>query len=469
MHHWSDDVKPLIDHIGQVVRDEGFGFHTNEMMVTMHEAQPDIAFANEAFRSYQPSLTRHFHLSADDADLISHKSRHARFDALIRDEEQPTMMTSPTQTSFPPNVIPPTAPSLASAASATDPLQQRPMRPGFAPGQPGGIRPQRQPSGSSLFIQRPMMRKPSDGMPRPSFLRPSGPARFQRPPGAAHPAHPPPPPPGMGASGGRPPPRPPIAAHAAAQTATAAVADTQAGAATAQGDVPRGFVKRSRVQMLDFTDATILQENNIKAIEEGEKQKQHEKDVIKQQKEKERKQAQEERLRRQLEKKKEKEERDAKRRKSSVKTADTAAAAAAASAAAESAAATTSTSSSSPDVIPADAGSSVHDLTGSSSPVTLSPISQQPMEASLSVFPVNDGPYQQPQPQPQPQHHHQHPPQMQHHHQLPPQQMHQQQQWHYQQQNSISSINITSSISSIVRLTSIDRHMTPTTRHRRLS
>lgn len=246
-----------------IVNSNGFGFHPTEFMAIQTTAQPICPHTNESYKSNEPTLTRHFSLSTVESDLISDTARKNRFDSILQAENEldspltsPTTYT-PTRYSFPTpsgntnnnNINNPSLGSiLTSTSAATGNILHRPpttptssssiyARSGMDNtkiiGRPPPPRPRpAPPSGSNLFISKPITRKPSLGTNdnRPSFLRPSGPARFNRPP----------------LPNNNPQVRP---------------------MARQEGEMPRGFIKQSRVQMLDFNDATTLQENNAKAID----------------------------------------------------------------------------------------------------------------------------------------------------------------------------------------------------------
>ncbi|CAO3612691.1 unnamed protein product [Cunninghamella echinulata] len=273
---WSAKAQPLLSHINDIILSNGFGFHPTEFMVIQTTAQPICSYTNESYKSNEPTLTRHYKLSTDENDLISDTARKNRFESILQAENDldspltsPTTYT-PTRFSFPVpsansgnnnnnsnnniisnnnnttmnNMNTPITPSMS-----TGNIMHRPpiiptssssssiyARSGMDPkiiGRPPPPRPRPTPSnGSSLFISKPISRKPSLGTSgsQPSFLRPSGPARFNRPP----------------LPNTHQQPRPTMRQDNA---------------------TPRGFIKQSRVQMLDFNDATTLQENNTKAID----------------------------------------------------------------------------------------------------------------------------------------------------------------------------------------------------------
>ncbi|ORX60431.1 hypothetical protein DM01DRAFT_1332581 [Hesseltinella vesiculosa] len=268
---WSDQVQPLLTHLDQLVKGQGFGFHTLETMLLMPDAQPLCPFANASYRANQPTLTHHFNLSHHPDDLISDTRRQQRFAALIRDEQLQDDVISPTQ---------PAGVGIATAGALRPGAAHPMMRPSSVPAMrppPPGMRPPAAGAGANLFI-RPISRRPSDGPPRSNFLRRAGPPQFQRP---AMPR--------------------PIQRQESA------------------GATPRGLVKHSRVQMLDFTDATELQKKDEKTKDELAQKEKQEKEDKKMQVMEERRLASE---RKQMEKERKKEEREAereaKRRKSSA-------------------------------------------------------------------------------------------------------------------------------------------------------
>ncbi|KAI9308248.1 hypothetical protein BJ944DRAFT_260622 [Cunninghamella echinulata] len=270
---WSAKSQPLLSHINDIILSNGFGFHPTEFMVIQTTAQPICSYTNESYKSNEPTLTRHYKLSTDENDLISDTARKNRFELILQAENEldspltsPTTYT-PTRFSFPVpsvnsgnsnsssniinnnnsatmnNMNTPITPSMSTGniihrppITPTSSSSSIYARSGMDPkiiGRPPPPRPRPTSSnGSSLFISKPITRKPSLGTSssQPSFLRPSGPARFNRPPlPNAHQQ-----------------PRPTMRQDNA---------------------TPRGFIKQSRVQMLDFNDATTLQENNTKAID----------------------------------------------------------------------------------------------------------------------------------------------------------------------------------------------------------
>ncbi|CAO3593290.1 unnamed protein product [Absidia cylindrospora] len=323
-NEWSSQAQPTLDHIVETVRRKGFGFHPIEFSVVQKSARPVCNYTNPCYDSNEPTIIKHFQLDTTKGNTISDTERSSRFEALVQAEDETlaleSPLTSPTSYSNASNRFPgdghisnsgmsnPMAPASASGIGRPPPPASSLYARGSMDGRSGIRPPPPRPrpnasASSSLFIQRPMSRKPSLGSDanKPSFLRPSGPARFNRPL-----------PPGMAtnASGGGPslhtpgsnlPSRPPMARN--------------------ESSIPKGFIKQSRVQMLDFSDASVLQESNTRAIDTAMQDLQNEKEAKKLQLAEERRLASE---KRKLEAQKEKEEREATKRRKHSK-ADTAA------------------------------------------------------------------------------------------------------------------------------------------------
>ncbi|KAI8096966.1 uncharacterized protein BX664DRAFT_325285 [Halteromyces radiatus] len=302
---WSNQVQPLLHHIVSTVQDKGFGFHPKELMLMQSEAQPKVPFTNPNYESNEPTIARHFQLSTAKDDTISDAVRQNRFKALIQAEDDLIMaeaspLSSPTSfnTSYRfPNTNnnsmavpggqtrPPPSTALYARGSMDARAGLRPPPPRPRPATA---------SSSSLFIQRPMVRKPSLGTDtnRPSFLRPSGPARFNRPL-----------PPGMATN--------------PTTSLTSMNASSRPSIHRQDNAIPKGFIKQSRVQMLDFNDASMLQESNTRAIDTAMQDLQNEKEARKHQLAEEKRQAAE---KRKLEAQREKEEKEAAKKRKQSKT-----------------------------------------------------------------------------------------------------------------------------------------------------
>ncbi|KAI8335045.1 hypothetical protein BC941DRAFT_431085 [Chlamydoabsidia padenii] len=307
-NEWSNQAQSTLNNITNTVHEKGLGFHPDEFMMIQQNAWPACHYTNDSYKSNEPTLVKHFQLGNNKDVTISDTERQSRFNALIQAEDDMMALESPltsptynTSNRFPivgsnnnsnsssintdNNVTYPMAATGSSTGRPPPALYNRGSVDGRTNLRPPPPRPRPGASASSsLFIQRPMLRKPSLGSDsnKPSFLRPSGPARFNRPP-PANPSslytNPAPPRSTM--------PRP-------------------------EGSIPKGFIKQSRVQMLDFDNATRLQEDNTKAIDTAKQDAQNEKEAKKQQAAEERRIAAE---KRKAAAQKEKEEREASKRR----------------------------------------------------------------------------------------------------------------------------------------------------------
>ncbi|KAI8393298.1 uncharacterized protein BYT42DRAFT_1149 [Radiomyces spectabilis] len=266
IQEWSSSVQPVLDQVSQTIQSKGFSFHPIEFTILQVDARPDCPYVSDVFRSDKPTTAQHFQLSTRPGDTISSDDRMARFETILREEkmelEEAELESSTVNAGFAKFGSSP----LPSPTSAVPPQPGIPGRPPAArPGVPPrslstgsvhgmtGMRPTPRPPGSSsLFMPRqPARRSPNAS--KPSFLRPSGPPRFN-----------------------------------SMNKATAAKPDI---------NTPRGFIKQSRVQMLDFNDATMLQESNSEAIDKAKQNLHSQQEAKKQQAAEERRKAQEERKR----------------------------------------------------------------------------------------------------------------------------------------------------------------------------
>ncbi|KAG0187725.1 hypothetical protein DFQ28_005920 [Apophysomyces sp. BC1034] len=223
----------------------GFGFHLSEFMMMEPENWPSVTRVSESCRSKRPTIKKHF-----TPRRPLRKGRLAELLSLCDEEKRDQSIDMTDLSSTTPPITPTTAAfTMAAAPATTSRLPSVGTRPGTMPsrkystGDPVGrpvVRPQ-----SNLFITRPPVRRPSG----PSFLRQTNPVRFT--------------------SGQPRPPTTPI-------------------------EVPKGFMRPSRTQMIDFNDATKLQQNNVDAIDKATQDLQTQQEARRQQQMEDRKRAVEE-------------------------------------------------------------------------------------------------------------------------------------------------------------------------------
>ncbi|KAG0167625.1 Negative elongation factor A [Apophysomyces sp. BC1015] len=241
----SDSYNMMIGKITNAIETQGFGFHLSEFMMMEPENWPSVTRVSESCRSKRPTIKKHF-----TPRRPLRKGRLAELLSLCDEEKRDQSIDMTDLSSTTPPITPTTAAfTMAAAPATTSRLPSVGTRPGTMPsrkystGDPVGrpvVRPQ-----SNLFITRPPVRRPSG----PSFLRQTNPVRFT--------------------SGQPRPPTTPI-------------------------EVPKGFMRPSRTQMIDFNDATKLQQNNVDAIDKATQDLQTQQEARRQQQMEDRKRAVEE-------------------------------------------------------------------------------------------------------------------------------------------------------------------------------
>ncbi|KAF7731650.1 Negative elongation factor A [Apophysomyces ossiformis] len=242
----SDSYSFMMEKITGAIKTQGFGFHLDEFIMMESENWPSIAYVSESYRSNRPTTKKHF---TPRGPL--RKGRLAELLALCDEEKREQLVEMADVSSTTPPVTPTTTAFSAALPSPTR-LPSVGARPGSLPPRKYStgesmVRPPARPQ-SNLFINRPPARRPSG----PSFLRQTNPVRF-------NPTQPKPP--------------------------------------TTPVDVPKGFMRPSRTQMIDFNDATKLQQNNVDAIDKATQDLQAQQEARRQQQMEDRKRALEEQRR----------------------------------------------------------------------------------------------------------------------------------------------------------------------------
>ncbi|KAI9318510.1 hypothetical protein BX666DRAFT_1506620 [Dichotomocladium elegans] len=255
VEYWSPAFSEALSKVGKQVQEHGISFHPTEFALLKPEAQPHFTFGSDSYKSREPTLQHHYKLNpaAMEANLAN---RRKVFDDILK--AQASSPTHPTTDS----------PFSAERSRTSTPLYN-PMAP--APPRP----PMRAPPSSNLFINS----RPGPGG-RSSMLTPASsgaapttaglfntttsrypqphPQRAAGPPSAAVPA---------GASSlfirsnrKNSLSRPPL------QRANISVDDNGASN-TVSTAMPKGFQRPQRTQMLDFSEQSTLEKNNMKNID----------------------------------------------------------------------------------------------------------------------------------------------------------------------------------------------------------
>ncbi|GAB5589042.1 hypothetical protein Unana1_03942 [Umbelopsis nana] len=266
----TDKFSDALNHVNNAMKSHGISFHPTEFAYKDKKHYPQCPSASKDFAKMEPTVKQHFKLAKNSSSVVSREDRMSQLRAIAKE----VVGTSPQQPTTSTN-----APS--AAAGLTAPSENLPAKMAAGRGQ----------GGSSLFIQRPgnrvPVRKPSIGS-KPSFLRTVNPARAS--PTTSQP-------------------------RASIQSILSTGPNGPGGAD--EPITPKGFIKPSKIQMIDINESAAIQENIDKANAEVQAQNELKKQQAKQAAE-ERKRVAEERkleLQREREEKRERRKQETEERK----------------------------------------------------------------------------------------------------------------------------------------------------------
>ncbi|KAH8553282.1 hypothetical protein BGW37DRAFT_485139 [Umbelopsis sp. PMI_123] len=286
----TDKFTDALKHVNDAIDTHGISFHPAEFAYKKKNRYPPCASASEDYNKMVPTVKKHFMLSNKASNVVSREDRLSQLQAIARESTS----TTPTQAASASINAPSAAAGSTGASSENLPTKMAAGR-----GQPG----------SSLFIQRPgnrvPVRKPSIGA-KPSFLRTVNPTRPTQ-------------------SGSTQP-------RASIQSILAAGSTAPGGAE--DSNTPKGFMKPSKIQMIDINESAAIHENIDKANAEAQAQNELKKLQAKQAAEERRRAAEERKLELQREREekreKKKQETEEKKRKKELEKQEAAMQAAAA-------------------------------------------------------------------------------------------------------------------------------------------
>jgi len=266
MENATDKFADALNHVNDAINTHGISFHPTEFAYKEKSRYPSCPSASKEFSEMVPTVKEHFKLSTKAPSVLSREERLAQLQAIAREATPASSVQAPSASiNAPP-----------AAAGSTAPSSEH---------LPAKIAAGRGQSGSSLFIQRPgnrvPVRKPSLGA-KPSFLRTVNPSR---------------------------------PAQSSSAQPRASIQSILAGGSTGPGgaddsSTPKGFMKPSKIQMIDINESAAIHENIDKANAEVQAQNELKKQQAKQAAEERRRAAEE----RKLELQKEREEKREKRK-----------------------------------------------------------------------------------------------------------------------------------------------------------
>ncbi|KAI9290286.1 hypothetical protein BC943DRAFT_10790 [Umbelopsis sp. AD052] len=265
MENATDKFADALNHVNDAIDKYGISFHPTEFAYKEKSRYPSCPSASKEFSEMVPTVKQHFKLSTKATSVLSREERLSQLQAIAK-EATPTSSVQASSASI---IAPP-----AAAGSTAPSSEHLPTKIAAGRGQ----------SGSSLFIQRPgnrvPVRKPSLGV-KPSFLRTVNPSRP--------------------AQSGSAQPR-------------ASIQSILAGGSTGPGgtddlSTPKGFMKPSKIQMIDINESAAIHENIDKANAEVQAQNELKKQQAKQAAEERRRAAEEKKLELQREREEKREKR----------------------------------------------------------------------------------------------------------------------------------------------------------------
>jgi hypothetical protein len=213
----------------------GISFHPTEFAYKDRNHYPPCSSASKDFKKMVPTVKQHFKLAKESSSIVSREIRLSQLHAIAKEAST----FSPQQP-----VTSATAPSAAAGSTAVS--ENFASKPGAGRGQ----------SGSSLFIQRPgnrvPMRKPSTSS-KPTFLRAgntSRPTPTSTQPRGKYMLH------DVSHS---------IEANLIHSLNTASIQSILSGGSSGPGgsddtSTPKGFIKPSKIQMIDINESAAIQE-----------------------------------------------------------------------------------------------------------------------------------------------------------------------------------------------------------------
>ncbi|KAM3582103.1 hypothetical protein VKS41_005533 [Umbelopsis sp. WA50703] len=265
----TDKFADALNHISSAMSKHGISFHPKEFAYMDKKRLPACSSASKDFQKLVPTVKQHFKLSKNSTSTISREGRLSQLRAIAKESS-----FSPQQSTTS-SLTPPTA---AGSAAGSENIA---VKPGAGRGQPG----------SSLFIQRPgnrvPMRKPSTGS-KPSFLRAGNASRPN-----------------------------PVSTQPRASIQSILSGGANAQTSAEDSSTPKGFIKPSKIQMIDINESAAIQENIDKANAEVQAQNELKKQQAKQAAEDKKRVAEERKLemQREREEKKERRKQEAEERK----------------------------------------------------------------------------------------------------------------------------------------------------------
>lgn len=204
-----------------IVKQDGISFHPTEYALLTKEAQPECPYASKVYRSDEPTHDQHFKLNSTAMDK-SNADRQQLFQELLKknDANARRSMSPPTKMGRP-GVVGPNGP-LQGRPRPPPPTGMFRRYPNASQQPPSSMAPK--PAAKSLFIPS-RARKPSLGSASNFTKMPQG-----------------------------MPNRPPLPSPSADST-------------------PKGFLRQSRVQMIDFNENTSLEKSNAEEINAAKERK----------------------------------------------------------------------------------------------------------------------------------------------------------------------------------------------------
>ncbi|CDS03172.1 hypothetical protein LRAMOSA00574 [Lichtheimia ramosa] len=229
VEQWSPSFGDVVDKVEGAVKQDGISFHPTEYALLTKEAQPECPYASKVYRSDEPTHDQHFKLNTTAMDK-SNSDRQQLFQELLKKNDANARRS----------MSPPTKMGRPGVMGPNGPLQSRP----------------RPPPSSGMF-----RRYPNATQPPPSSMAPKPAAKSLFIPSRARK-------PSLGSASNFAklpqgmPVRPPLPSPSSDTT-------------------PKGFLRQSRVQMIDFNENTTLEKNNAEELNAAKEQLQAEKEARK--------------------------------------------------------------------------------------------------------------------------------------------------------------------------------------------